>query len=351
MANLRLLLLLASSFFLSFNLLVLVTGRTSLVLRVSATNKTQFMNIPSSSQPFQVYPAGPIDSTSITIQDPDGATEEITASGAFYRFRSTADHFSLFFRSTAKHAFLDVAMRHPHVGYFLLFTRFAFFLVVLFSCIFSYVTPLLRPALSANLFCLAYVTYRLQVIQTSPLFDAFTIPILWIAYLYVILLQSKAVSTTAPWIHATMHAITIGTAVALFIGLYEPSASPFMGVIWIFVPLISAYLFLIGKVTVHPALLGVHFGFFVVVSGSVYFASLSRGFWAPSAMLWDETLDLSAVALFAVFQILYLIGDRIGGRGADASLGRLARRGQIDSLLNSLTAREEEELKAGAGFA
>jgi hypothetical protein len=350
-ANLRCRLIVASSFFLGFNLLALLAGQPSLVLRVSARNKTQVMNVPSASQPFQIYPAGPAGSTSLTIHGPDGATESIAPSGSFYRFRSTADHFSLLFHSDQIHPVLDVELRHPRVGAFLLFTRFAFFLVVLFSCVFSYVAPLIRPALPANLFCILYVTYRLQVITTSPLCDAFAIPILWVSYLYVILSQSHTVSATAPWVHATMHAIAVGTAVALFIGLYEPSAAPFMAVIWLFIPGLSAYLFVIGKAAVHPALLAVHFGFFVVVSGSVYFSALSRGFWAPSATLWDETLDLSAVAVFAEFQILCLIGDRIGERGAAASIGSLARRGQIDSLLSSLAAREEEELKAGAGFA
>jgi hypothetical protein len=305
------------------------------------------MNIPSSAQPFQIYPSGPVGSTSLTIKDDSGSSRTITPSGAFYRFRSTLPHFSAEFHSDVLQSYLEVRLWLPIIGHFVLFQRFSFCLILLCSSAFAYITPLLRAALPSNFVCLLFALYRLQVIGTSPLFDAFAITLFWAAYLHIILSQSRAVCAPAPWMPATLHAITVGTSIALFIGLYEPSVSIFMSVIWLFVPLVASYLFQIGKVTVHPALLGVHFGFLTVVSGAVYFSALSRGYWAPTAVtLWSETADLSALAVFAVFQNLFLVGDRAAGTAANASLGRLSRRGQIDSLLSVLAVREEEERMA-----
>jgi hypothetical protein len=351
MATLRKLVFVSAFFFLGFNFLALILGRVSLVLRISASTKTDFMNIPSIAQPFQIYPSGPIKSTSLSITDSDGNSEKLNHWGPFYRFRSDLDHFSLEFRSPVKQGFLELRLWYPPVGYFVLFQRCVFFLVLLCASVFSYLNQALKATLPANVICLVYAGYRLQFVKSSPLCDAFAMSFFWAGYLYLVLEQAKAVCGGAPWIHATMHAITVGTSVGLFIGMCEPSVAGFMAVIWLFVPGISAYLFQLGKVAVHPALLAVHFGFFVVVSAAVYFSALSRGYWAPSAAcLWSETVDLSALAVFAVFQILYLIGDSVGGSPPDASLGRLTRRGQIDNLLNTLAAREEEELKAGAAF-
>jgi hypothetical protein len=114
-----------------------------------------------------------------------------------------------------------------------------------------------------------------------------------------------------------------------------------MAGIWAFIPAASVCLFAGGTGAVARVQLAVHFGGFVIVSASIYFSAILRGFWAPAeASLWSETVDVSAVALSSVCQALCLIGDRIA-LNRDPSL-RLTRRVQIDERLGLLVNAEDE---------
>jgi hypothetical protein len=83
----------------------------------------------------------------------------------------------------------------------------------------------------------------------------------------------------------------------------------------------------------------------------MYFSALLRGLDHPSPLgLVGETIDVTAVALFAVFEMAYVTWDGAGSAARDVSLGMFARKGQMEKLRYMLAAREAEELKAGLRF-
>jgi hypothetical protein len=181
--------------------------------------------------------------------------------------------------------------------------------------------------------------------------DSFVIPVLWMCYLWIVFTQTKPMCDVGRFLRAMPHAVIVGSGFSLFIGLYEPLASAFILGIWASIPVISSCLFARAKVTVVREILAVHFAQFIIVSASIYFSALIRGFSAPAeAALWSETVDVSAVALSSVFQALYLIGDRFPWMGGDPSL-RLARRVQIEERLDVLvTAEDNREVRTAALF-
>jgi hypothetical protein len=163
--------------------------------------------------------------------------------------------------------------------------------------------------------------------------------------------ESRLLYVTLPLVPPAMAAVTIGTTIALLVGLFDDEWSGLVSYAWLPLLGLCLYLFLKGIGFLHPLLLGVHFGSFAIVSGALFATALSRSFDLPTGKtLVNEVLDLTAVAIFAVFQMVYVIGDRVRLQAPDRSLGKVVRKGQVADLLDILVLREEAGMKEGVGF-
>jgi hypothetical protein len=332
-------------FFFGFNLLSLFLGRTFLLVHISSSEPTQFRHVSRWSQPFLFYICGPMKSTSIELEAPDGHRKTATTLGSFYRLWNSRKEFLFRFHSSQKQPDFSVKLRDPSIGLFLFFLKLVVLALSLLCAVVSYRVPLLRTIFQCNVFASLYAFCR--ILHLSPFVDMITLPTFWAAYLYLILSQSRVLYWSVGWLVPTVKAIVLGTTFSLFIGLFEPSVAPFMGIVWLFIPALAAYLFRIGRLVVQPGLLALHFGTFVIVSGSIFFSALSRGFHRPTELgLLNETIDLTAVVAFAVLQVVYVIGDRASTRLPDMSLGKVPRVGKVNNMLTVLVAREEREMQA-----
>jgi hypothetical protein len=350
MISLKRLVYIFFGFFLAVNSLAALAGNSLYFFDLPTNRESRLTHVSIWSQPLNLYYLADEDSVSLSLRKDSSPAVRIRRNSYFYRFWAWSERIAVTIESPYSDAIPNVvSCRHPSFGIFIFFFKLMTAGICIGSVVCSYISPSLRCTVVLNGFAAVYVLFRW--IRTSAGVDRFLSPLFWAAFLTIIFCESRLLFSIARWIPATMAAVTIGTTLALFIGLSDPSLSIYMSLLWLSVPILSWFTFSAGRGMIHPAPLGLHFGLFCIVSATIFFTALSRGFHRPTELsLLNQTVDLSAIAIFTVFQILYAIGDRMESRPPDRSLGIIGRKGQIDGLLDILVAQEEAELRTGTTF-
>lgn len=237
-----------------------------------------------------------------------------------------------------------VKVQIPYVRYTSAFIKVITFLIIS-SCVFvSYKAPNIRPFFSQYLLIFLYSLFNLPFFNFDNLFRSFITMSFWFGFISVSFLQVRILSSNIPTIFSALFVII---AFASFATVLTNFNSNFLYVSFILLALLicaSGYLFFIGTAILSRFLLAVHFGWMWTIGLSIYTANILRNMSISfQTSFFVDVMNNVIVAVFIVFQSIYLIGEPTKAKIPEAPLDQAAKINRIDHLLEKLADKEDNQ--------